>query len=163
METHEDYYSLKGTVQNLMLLKLAYDNGVDVKQFPDYVTNFDFGAEYDWDIFLRTVESLFTIVECWGPYSGEDDVEDKAYWCHAADFKLIDESQLDSWGILVLLDDRIEHSKVPAGSLGGGIDFYSGFAEIMPLEKGVVVIWDEDDGPVNLVEILYVLIEILQT
>lgn len=160
METHDDYYCLKGTLQNLMLMKLAFDYGLDSKIFSGYIVNYDFGQEYDWDIFMTTVETLFTVVECWFPHSGEDDIEEKKYWCERAGI-YESANDLETLGVLVLLDDCINHTKVPSGSIGGTSDLYCGFGEISTFENGVLVTWYEDDGPIDLVDLLYFLLSIM--
>ncbi|MFT9495759.1 MULTISPECIES: hypothetical protein [Bacillota] len=162
MESHDDYYSLKGTVQNLMLMKLAFDYGVDLKKFPHYVVNYDFGQEYDWDIFMHTVNSVFTIVDYWFPHSGEEEIPDKTYWCERAGLSH-HHDDLEGTGIIVILDDRIDHTKIRSGTIGGGADFYCGYGEITSIENGVILTWYEDDGPIDLVDVLYVLLDILPT
>jgi hypothetical protein len=151
MESHDDYYDLKGSIQNLMLLKLAYDYGVDIKALPGSILNYEESLYQDWEIFMSIVESLFTIVEYWLPHSGDENLDDKLFWTEDT------LSDLKEIGVMVILDDRINPAEVYSGCLcSGGSDWICGFAEMEPYtEKGMIIKWEENEGNVDWVDVLY--------
>lgn len=160
MNSHDEYYALKASVRNLMMVKMAYDKGLNVKDFPDYVVDYDFNQENDWDIFMRILDSLFTIVEIWSPYSDENEFE-KTFWLQEATNATLDEDDIKTRGVLVVLDDLVDLSRIPAGAFGGGSDFYQGWFEINAYNKGAIITWDEEDGAVDLVDLLFGLIQMV--
>lgn len=160
MESHDEYYAFRFAARNLMQLKLAYDYGIKLDGFAKYLNNF-YGDECDWDIFIQTINEMFTIVDYWTPHSGDDDIQDKEYWCEVAGYDLRDQDQTEYTGVLVILDDRIDHTKLRSGASGGGSDFYSGFAETMPIPNGIVMTWDEEDGALDLVDVTFYMLAAL--
>jgi hypothetical protein len=160
MESHDEYYEFRNAVRNLMQLKMAFDYGIKLEGFATYLNDF-YGDECDWDILIHTINEVFTIADYWTPHSGDDDIEDKEYWCNVAGYNLRDEDHTEETGVLVILDDRIDYTKLRSGSCGGGSDFYNGFAEIMPIPNGIVMTWDEGDGAIDLVDVTYYMLAAL--
>ncbi|WP_374717724.1 hypothetical protein [Neobacillus sp.] len=155
MQTIDEFYLLQASIRNLMMLKLAYDKGFNVENYASYINDFDYGIDNSWEIFMNILHDMFSIVDVWYPYS-EEDMEDKYYWSQLAGFPY-SKDELESIGVIVILDDQIKKSMVPTGSVRG-LDFYGGFGEIRSLDNGMVIIWCEDDGQLELVDIVYDLI-----
>lgn len=161
MNSHDEYYELKESVRNLMMLKMAYDKGLKIANLPEYVTNYGFNQEKDWDIFFGVLNSFFTIVESWSPYSDDDEESEKAYWLSEAYNSAMDKDEIKTKGVMVVLDDLVELAKIPIGGFGGGSDFYQGWFEINAYDKGALVTWDEEDGVMDLVDLLFGLLQMI--
>lgn len=158
MENRDQVYGYQASIRNLMMLKLAFDKGINIEKFPNYIVDYNFGIENDWEIFMRIIDSIFTIVEWWCPYSASEDKE-KKYWCELAGFQSYNDD-LESIGVLIIMDDRIKQSNIMPSTIGWSSDFYSGYAEILSIENGAVIVWDEDDGAIDWVEALFHLIDV---
>ncbi|OUM93594.1 MAG: hypothetical protein BAA00_06070 [Parageobacillus thermoglucosidasius] len=158
----EDYYNLKSSLQGLKMLKLAYDYGINIRNFPDFNADISFYSA-EWDIFIECLQSLFTIVDWWTPYEGED--EEKIYWLQQANIDTEAYGDVDGTGVIVLLDDRFTRDSVSdeaCYSVGPDRFLYYGYAEILPIENGLLIYYCEDDGEIDLVEVLYILIDCIK-
>lgn len=149
METHDDYYALKESIQNLMILKMAFDQGLNVADYPEFMVD-QYGGSNGWEIFCQALKSLVTIMEWWPPYDGREEEEEKSYWVNQYCLNDNIRDDVQSMGVMVLLDDRIDQRTVKTGSVGGGNEWYEGFADISSCENGIIIYWFEDDGPVDL-------------
>lgn len=163
MYNHDDYYTIKSTIRNLLLLKMGHESGIDVTYYPDYSADDQFGTDEGWDIFFRIINEYFEITEWFFPYGANDSEKqkinsEKEYWIKQYATASFDRNEYESLGVLVIMDDRIDQRKVDTGACFGGSDFYQGFAEISSFDKGIVVWWDEDDGSIDTVELLYAIL-----
>ncbi|MEN0651322.1 MULTISPECIES: hypothetical protein [Bacillati] len=156
---YDEFYCIQSSLQNFKLLKLAYDYGLDVSTYKDFHATSYEGNWGNYDTFITLVYDLFEIVDVWGPYNDdrEENLE-KSYWLRQA-WKDASIDSVESDGVIVILDDRLKKEHIRDGGVWGGLnDFYYGYAEIYPLEQGVVIQYNEDDGEVNWVDVLYYLI-----
>jgi len=160
MNSHDEYYSVRASLRNLMLLKMAFDRGIDISKYPSYQIDLDFGHDEGWDIFYRTVNEIATVTEWFFPHNGDEENGEKRYWIkqYCQDSYMSNNEHLDSVGVLVIMDELIDQRKVSPGSTGGS-DFYPGFAEVTSFQNGIIVWWDEDDGGVDWVDVLYLILE----
>lgn len=159
MNTHDEYYAVRASLRNLMLLKMAFDRGLNIDKYPSYQVDLDFGHDEGWDIFHRTVNEIATVTEWFFPHNGDEEKENKYYWIkqYCQNSYMSDKEHVDSVGVLILMDDRIDQRTVQTGSIGGS-DFYPGFAEVTSFENGIIAWWDEDDGGVDWVDLLYLIL-----
>lgn len=102
---------------------------------------------------------MFDIVECYSSYDDEE-LLDKAYWMKQAGSFIYDD--LENWGVITVLDDRIEKSMVDDVDCytGSTYEYYYGFAEILPIEKGFIIILNEDDGLIDYLEVFFGVIQV---
>lgn len=63
MENRDQVYGYQASIRNLMMLKLAFDKGINIEKFPNYIVDYNFGIENDWEIFMRIIDSIFTTVQ----------------------------------------------------------------------------------------------------
>ncbi|MFP7442576.1 MULTISPECIES: hypothetical protein [Bacillus] len=157
METRDDFYMLQTTLNNLGLLKIAYDSGVDMKNFTHYKVTHDFSFDPIWENFSIAIHELVEEYEFYPP-DNEDVEQDKKYW---TDLAGASSTYLDCVAVLVILDDRIdtfETWSIGGYSMGA---WYSGFGEIYPIERGMVLIIDENDGPIDYTDALSLIVELL--
>lgn len=162
MNTHDEYYAIQSSLRNLGMLKMIYDSGIDVKDYPSYTVDFDFGGDEGFSIFYKAVNELFTIAEWFFPHNTDEEAEQKKYWIrqYCQGSYLSEQDNVDSVGVLVIMDDRIDQRKVETGSVGGS-DFCPGFAEVTSCPNGIILWWDEDDGGVDWVDVLYLILSSL--
>ncbi|EAR66155.1 hypothetical protein B14911_10487 [Bacillus sp. NRRL B-14911] len=155
METREDLYMLQATLNNLALLKIAYDSGLDMQNFTHYVVSYDFSFDPIWGNFSIAIQELAEEYEYYPPDSEEVEQE-KKYWIDLAGAS---NTYLDSVSVLVILDDRIEPFEL--WSIGGYSmgTWYSGFGEIYPIDRGMVLIIDEEEGPIDYTNALSLIVE----
>ncbi|MGN7300740.1 hypothetical protein [Ferdinandcohnia sp. SAFN-114] len=54
-----DYESYQMSIQNLLMLKLFHDEGINVSNFPNYMTHINYGDTNSLDIFTNGMNQLF--------------------------------------------------------------------------------------------------------
>lgn len=144
MYSREELYALQATLNGLALLKIAYDAGVPKEKFHTYEVSIDFGIDPTWENFMTSIMHLFDVVEWFYPYDTDND-EEKKYWVKQAGYT----DYFESYGVIILMDDRIR----PFESVGiGGYttnEWYTGFGEIFHLDRCILLIFDEDEGPLD--------------
>jgi hypothetical protein len=158
LDSRDELYSLQGTLNSLALLKIAYDAGVPMNIFNSYEVSIDFGVDPSWENLHTSLEYLFDIVEYISPHDEDkDSVENKKYWMNLAKRDFYDET-----GIFVILDDRLQHFN--SFSIGdyfqGG--WYSGYGEVVPIEKGILVTCNEEEGTMDNTDILAAVVRVLE-
>lgn len=158
MLNRDDFYSFQITLNNLLLLKLAHDNGFDMNAFSSYVCR-TVGDETEWGIFIECIDQL---VEQWEYYSPHDydnsNQTEKDYWLDLAGWESSYSSEGE--GVLVMLDDRISpFTRFGFGGTYNANDWYQAYGEVYPIDKGMVLVFSEDDGAVDWVEPLMQIIE----
>jgi hypothetical protein len=158
MFTRDEVYSMQSTLNNLLLLKYAYDAGLDMKEFHEYETMVDFCYDPGWELFITSIGQLFEIIEIYSPYCNLDE-EERNYWLSLAGYKDYFESQ----GVIVMLDDRITpfKSRMVSGNYSMS-SWYSGQGEISWIEGGIVFMFDEEEGPLDYSDSLSIIIQTLQ-
>lgn len=159
METRDDLYQLQYSLNTLMILKVAYDAGINMDVFSDYTIENDFADTNDFSIFLQAIEEKIEICEVYSKYDKNDD-EDINYWCNQAGY---DSRMYSTTNIIVLLDDKIKPFKDQG--FGGGYNlnqWYVGYGEIIHFDRGILIVYDEEDGAVEWADPLYIIaLEIL--
>lgn len=90
----------------------------------------------------------------------KDDEENIKYWCDEAGY---DSRLYSSTNIIVLLDDQIKPFE--NRGFGGGYSlnqWYVGYGEIIHFDRGILIVYDEEDGAVDWADPLYIIaLEIL--
>ncbi|WP_028393949.1 hypothetical protein [Bacillus cihuensis] len=157
--TMDDVYELKESLRNLIMLKIAYDYELDMSKFHDFYVNYDMGINDSFDIFMSAIIQQFEVFDYIG---GDDDesMEAKRYWA-------CDTDVYESTAIIVLLDDRKQElfsnftfADIPTYSREPyRYEGYGGYCDIFDTEKGIVILYDEEDGPVDWLEIFSLVIE----
>lgn len=156
METRDDLYQLQYSLNTLMLLKVAYDAGINMDVFSDYAIENSLDNYNDLSIFLRAIEELVEIVEIYS-CDDKDSEEDIKYWCNEAGY---DNRLYSTTNVIVLLDDQIKPFE-PRG-FGGGYNvnqWYTAYGEIVHFDKGILIVYDEEDGAVDWADPLCVICE----
>ncbi|WP_282155785.1 hypothetical protein [Cytobacillus gottheilii] len=164
MDTRDEVFDFRNAINNLLLLKLAYDAGVDMGVFKDKEFGFnDYGFDQAENLFYKAVDQLFEIFEVYQPdYSLKMDhamKKERNYWLALAGY----EEGYDTQGIIVFLDDRI----TPFGTrtIGGHYRddvWFSAFGEASWIENGIVFVFDEDEGALDYSDTLALLIQIIE-
>lgn len=164
---YDEFYCIKSSLQNLKMLKLAFDYGLDVSKYKDF--HLYQGTMSNWNVyemFISIISDIFEIVEQFEPY--DEDEEEKRYWMKETyreyvDTNFLEYLGLDSNGVIVILDDRLTQRSIPCGVIDSGStnDFYYGFTELLSIEDGLVIHYNEDEGEPDWVEVLCVLIELM--
>lgn len=156
METRDDLYQLQYSLNTLMLLKVAFDAGINMDVFTDYAIGNSFEDYNDFSIFLQAVDEIMEICEVFSSYD-QDDQEDIKYWCNQAGY---DNRLYSTTNVIVILDDRIkpfEHR-----GFGGGYNvnqWYVGYGEIVHFDRGFLIVYDEEDGAVDWADPLCIICE----
>ncbi|MDQ0273504.1 hypothetical protein [Cytobacillus purgationiresistens] len=163
METREDIYNVQYTLNELYLLKIAYEIKINMQIFDDVFSNINsnFGFSSESAIFNTVVEQLFCIVECLDEYPHHDLEKEvngnKEYWLNLANNHC--EVDHSGTGLIVILDDRI--APFETRSFGGYYNpnnWYMAYGEIFSIDKGLIIAYSEQDGPLNYIEILNILV-----
>jgi len=159
METMDDLYACKEILNNILLLKVAHRAGVDMNVFHSYIPNEFYGFDQSWELFITAITNLFEQSDFIAPYDDEAEViETKSYWLNLAK----QESQEDYKGLVIILDDRIPQFD---DSYVGGYtisNWYTGYAEIHSIEKGIVIEYDEEDGAIDWTDVFAFLAQVLE-
>ncbi|MEK3993092.1 hypothetical protein [Robertmurraya sp. FSL R5-0851] len=156
MQTRDDLYQHQYSLNTLMLLKVAYDAGINMNVFSDYAISSSFEDYNDLSIFLRAIEEVVEICELYSSYD-KDDEEEIKYWCNQASY---DNHLYSTTNIIVLLDDQI--NRFENRGFGGGYNinqWYVGYGEIVHFDKGILIVYDEEDGAVDWADPLYIICE----
>lgn len=154
MYTRDDWYCLQGTLSNLMLLKVAYDAGINMDIFNHYRVDFNMVNDYEYENFLEAIDYLFEIVHHIPAYE-EEYIPEKKYWAELVGNV---EGFDDSVSILIILDDKLSNfEKVSIGGHHILAHWYMGYGEIQSFENGMAIIYSEEDGPLEWNEVLYII------
>lgn len=156
METRDELYQLQYSLNTLMLLKVAYDAGINMDVFSDYAIENSLDNYNDLSIFLRAIDELVDIFEIYS-CDDKDGQEDIRYWCNHAGY---DNRLYSTSNVIVLLDDQIKPFE-PRG-FGGGYNvnqWYTAYGEIVHFDRGILIVYDEEDGAVDWADPLCIIFE----
>lgn len=143
------------------LFKHVYDAGIDLTPYyngSQLAVYNPYGgiAENGMDNFLLVASHLFEIVESYDYYEDDSQMEDIEYWNKLADPDLSDAKH--STKSIVIFDDNIDLARKIRGI---GENFMTSCTcDILPLEKGVLISYDEDFGNPNWAEAMYWLLSV---
>lgn len=155
-ETHD---SLLFSLENIKLLKLAHDMGCDVTDFPYPYVNPYYEYGVGEEIFVQALKEIFEIVEVFPTFS--EQLAEKLYWLKEAGFDVEEERYIDEQlTVIVILDDTIDTSGIFDGVVAIEGDWFSGYAKIGTMGKGLVISIDEDNGMANCIALMEVIKDI---
>lgn len=155
MFTIEDIYAMEGYLNNLLMVTLAQEHGIDVKGVLKN-KNIELGPEYGWGyyypngsfLFLGLAEGTFDKVDY---FEAEDTSLDKMYWYQKINNVALPSNS--SIHLMVIHDDTLHlNEPIIAG------DGHSCGAKLIPVENGIVILMDEDYGDCNWTEVYQQLI-----
>lgn len=161
MYSREHVYSLKVTLNNLLLLKIAHDHGLDMSRFSSYQADIEMGDDPNWQLFTTALDQLFEVWDVYDPF--DCDKEDKTYWLNLVKYDY--QHAFESLGIIVMLHDDIqpfERDSVGSLYLNQYDNWYGGFGEFFSIDRGIVLVFDEDDGLIDYTETLAFILSVLK-
>lgn len=142
MFSTEEFYAMKTYLNNVLLIKVAFDCGINVKKalkntyiYPSPYQMDDTNLEIFYELALQTFEA----VQFFAP--GEDD-EDIQYWAN-----LIGETKRDmnSCYLWVILDPLLRNCLEEEVLFNDEFN-YGAYTIVHSIDDGVIVIADEDYG-----------------
>ncbi len=158
MQNRDEFHDLLGSLNHLALIKMAYDAGVPLNELSHYSVSYEFGEDHSWDNFIISVQYLFEIEDWYWPYD-DTNQEEKKYWMSLVDD---DDDISECKGVYVFMDDRIKpFESIPIGGYQPN-GWYSGFGQLHSIDRGIVMIFDEEEGPIDYTETLAALIGVLK-
>lgn len=158
MENRDDFYALQETLNNLLLLRHAYSAGLDMRIFTGYQSEM-YGYGYcNWELFLTAVAHLFEGIDHFIP--GDDERrEEMEYWLSLID---PDKDYEEYKGLMVILDDRVKPFSYFMSGTFARSDWYQGYAEIHPIENGILIDYDEEMGAIDWTDVFATLPSLLK-
>lgn len=153
---YEFVYNAYNYLNNVELFKHVHDAGIDLTPFyngSNLAVYNPYGgiAENGLDNLYLVANHLFEIVEGYDYYEDVSNLEDIEYWNKLANPTFVDAKR--TLKTIVILDDRINLAG-PIENIGE--DFMTSCkCDILPIEKGVVVVFDEDYGNPNWADVMF--------
>ena len=153
LETIEEIWDLKQSALNLLMIKIAHEFGVDVKnsRISPYQTDIVNGFDNGYEIFIDILQMVYEIVEiyCW---DDEETIDERNYWLRETDF--------DPSMCVVLMDDRLKGIKNVSFIDLMMERIVDTCVEMYSIESGIVILWDDDYGYPDWTSILYSLYKV---
>ena len=152
MFTAEEYYTYESYINNLLMVMFAHEFGINVRHALRNHTGIlesDYGNYYNTpalNLFQLLCEETFNATEY---FDSEDESLDKLFWLN----QIEDISSKKALHLFVISDELVQfNEKRTAG------DTREYGATLYPVDKGIVIVYDDDYGDCDWTDIFHVLI-----